>query len=66
MNERLDVAEKWPELFAPLTPEQREAVTRSLAAGWHEGWQPNRRDVADLTDYARGAITMDEYNARSL
>lgn len=66
MNARFDVAERWPELFEPLTPAQREGVTRALAAGLHEGWQPQREDVADLADYARGAITFDEYQARSL
>jgi len=39
---------------------------QSLAAGWHEGWTPTREDVADLADYARGVLTMDEYQARSL
>jgi len=66
MNARFDVVERWPELFELVTPEQRKAVTSALVAGWHEGWQPNRKDVADLIDYARGAITMDEYKARSL
>lgn len=66
MNARFDVAERWPELFEPLTPEQRKGITRALAAGRHEGWQPNREDVADLADYARGAITFEEYQTRSL
>lgn len=66
MNVRFDVVDRWPELFELLTPEQHQAVARSLAAGWHEGWQPNPKDVADLIDYTRGAITLDEYKARSL
>ncbi len=60
-----DVEARWPELFAQLDAEQRRAVVQSLAAGWHEGWEPNREDVADLIDYARGALTFDEYQARS-
>ena len=60
-----DVETRWPELFAQLDAEQRRAVVRSLAAGWHEGWEPNREDVADLIDYTRGALTFDEYQARS-
>ena len=65
MNERFDIVERWPELFAPLTSEQRQAVVRALAGGWHEGWTPNREDVADLTEYASGAITFAEFEARS-
>lgn len=64
-NKPLDLESRWPELFAPLDAEQRRTVVRTLAAGWHEGWEPNREDVADLADYARGAITFDEYQERS-
>ena len=62
----LNVEARWPELFQQLDTKQRQAVARSLAAGWHEGWKPNREDVVDLIDYTRGTITMDEYEARSL
>lgn len=60
-----DVETSWPELFAPLDEAQRAAVLRSLAAGWHEGWEPNREDIADLADYACGAMTLEVYEARS-
>ncbi|WP_205570148.1 MULTISPECIES: hypothetical protein [Actinomyces] len=36
--ERLDVEERWPELFEQLDATQRRAVVQSLAADWHEGW----------------------------
>lgn len=62
--ERFDIEERWPELFAQLDPEQRRAVVQSLAADWHEGWEPNREDVEHLTDRARGAIDREEYMRR--
>ena len=65
MADGLDVAERWPELFAQLDAEQREAVLEALAASWHEGWVPNREDVENLTDRARGAIDHDEYMRRA-
>ena len=66
MNDETSFEDLWPELFEVLTDRQRDTVVRSLAAGWHEGWVPNREDVADLADYARGAIDMEEYKRRSL
>lgn len=60
-----DVEDRWPELFLQLQQEQRDAVVQSLASAWHEGWEPNREDVENLTDRARGAIDRDEYLRRS-
>ena len=60
-----DVEARWPELFDQLDADKRRAVVRSLAAGWHEGWEPNREDVSDLIDYTRGALTFaDSRHAR--
>jgi hypothetical protein len=64
MSERFDVEQRWPELFAELDPNERRAVVQSLAADWHEGWEPNREDVENITDLARGAIDDDEYLRR--
>lgn len=64
MATRFDVEERWPELFAQLDDAQRRAVVQSLASAWHEGWEPNREDVENLTDRARGAIDRDEYMRR--
>ncbi|WP_104135154.1 antitoxin VbhA family protein [Cryobacterium sp. Y62] len=57
--------EQWPELFAPLSFAQRHGVLNTLASGWHEGWVPNREDVADLIDFTLGAIDEAEYDRRS-
>lgn len=32
-----------------------------MASAWHEGWEPNREDVENVTDPAGGAIDDDEY-----
>ncbi|KJL40897.1 MAG: hypothetical protein CMH84_00645 [Nocardioides sp.] len=60
-----DVEDRWPELFVQLDDVQRNSVRQSLAAGWHEGFNPTREDVENLTDYARGAIDFDEYIRRA-
>jgi hypothetical protein len=65
MAEKLDVEQRWPELFFKLTANQRNAVRQSLASAWHEGWRPNREDVENLTDRARGAIDSSEYRRRA-
>lgn len=65
MTERLGIEDRWPELFEPLDEVQRRSVVQSFAAAWHEGWIPNREDVKNLTDKARGAIDTDEYRRRA-
>ena len=64
MTERLDIEDRWPELFEQLNEVQRRAVVQSFAAAWHEGWIPNREDVENLTDETRGAIDETEYLRR--
>lgn len=64
--EKFDVEERWPELFAQIDAGQRRSVVQSLADIWHEGWVPNREDVADLIDEAQGRISGEEYERRSL
>lgn len=64
MATKFDIEERWPELFAQLDAAERRAIVQSLAAGWHEGWEPNREDVENLTDLARGAIDDAEYTRR--
>lgn len=65
MAEVFDIETRWPELFAQLDDVQRNSVRQSLASAWHEGWEPNREDVENLTDRARGAIDRDEYLRRA-
>ncbi len=65
MAMEFDVEERWPELFVQLDETQRSAVVQSLASAWHEGWEPNREDVENLTDKARGAIDAAEYRRRA-
>lgn len=65
MGETLNVMDRWPELFVQLDEAQRDSVLQSLASAWHEGWKPNREDVENLTDQARGAIDLPEYLRRA-
>lgn len=65
MAERFDIEERWPELFADLDDGKRHAIVQALASAWHEGWVPNREDVENLTDEARGAIDEAEYLRRA-
>ena len=65
MTTSFGIEERWPELFERLDAVQRRAVVQSLAAAWHEGWVPNREDVENLTDEARGAIDAAEYRRRA-
>lgn len=65
MAAEFNIEARWPELFAPLEEETRRAVVNSFASSWHEGWAPNREDVENLTDYARGAIDKSEYDRRA-
>ncbi|MGZ0149744.1 antitoxin VbhA family protein [Kribbella sp. WER1] len=65
MAENLDIEQRWPELFAPLDDDQRRSVVQSFANIWHEGWEPNRDDVQNLTDRARGLIDDAEYLRRA-
>ncbi|WIB72588.1 antitoxin VbhA family protein [Curtobacterium sp. MCBD17_026] len=65
MPNRLELEADYPDLFAPLSATDRDAVLQTLASSWHEGWKPNRRDVADLVDLVTGAIDTAEYERRS-
>lgn len=61
-----NIEARWPELFEQLNAADRDAVVNALASSWHEGWVPNREDVENLTDYARGAIDEAEYDRRAV
>lgn len=64
MAGKFDIEQQWPELFEQLDIKQRRAVVQSLASAWHEGWEPNREDVENLTDETGGAIDHNEYMRR--
>lgn len=61
----LDVVARWPELFDDLDELERNAIRQAFAANWHEGWEPNRADVADLVAQTRGDIDLEEYTRRA-
>lgn len=58
-------AERYPDLFAELTIEQKWSVHNTLASSNEvEGWEPTRGNVADLIALTRGAITLEEFVRR--
>jgi len=64
-EETLGLEARWPELFAPLSDEQRRSIVSTLASSWHEGWVPNRADVEDLIAWERRLIDDAEYDRRT-
>lgn len=66
MSDRFDLHLRYPELFEPLTEEQRRNVMQPLASSWLEGDNPTREDVALLIDYELGRITAEEYDRQAL
>lgn len=65
MAAEFNIEARWPELFEGLDDRTREIVVDSFASSWHEGWVPNRYDVANLTDFVRGTIDEAEYDRRA-
>ena len=65
MSEIFDFEDRWPELFNRLDVRERNSVRQALAAAWHEGFEPTREHVENLTDYALGLIDDSEYDRRS-
>ena len=66
MSDRFDLHLRYPELFEPLTEEQRRNVMQPLASSWLEGDNPTREDVTLLIDYELGRITAEEYDRHAL
>ena len=66
MSDRFDLHLRYPELFKPLTEEQRRNVMQPLTSSWLEGDNPTREDVTLLIDYELGRITAEEYDRQAL
>ena len=66
MSDHFDLPVRYPELFEPLTEEQRRNVVQPLASSWREGDNPTREDVTLLIDYELGRITAEEYDRQAL
>ena len=66
MSDRFDLHLRYPELFEPLTEDQRLNGMQPLASSWLEGDNPTREDVALLIDYELGRITAEEYDRQAL
>lgn len=66
MSDRFDLHLRYPELFEPLTEEQRRNIMQPLASSWLEGDNPTHEDVTLLIDYELGRITAEEYDRQAL
>lgn len=66
MSDHFDLHLRYPELFKPLTEEQRRNVMQPLTSSWLEGDNPTREDVTLLIDYELGRITAEEYDRQAL
>lgn len=66
MSDHFDLPVRYPELFEPLTEEQRRNVMQPLTSSWLEGDNPTREDVTLLIDYELGRITAEEYDRQAL
>jgi hypothetical protein len=65
MTDRLDLPAMFPDLFTDLTPGEQHMICQSWAIQWHEGWEPNREDVADSIQVHQGSMTREEFSRRA-
>jgi len=61
----LDLVEMFPDLFEGLDPEFTETLTNIWAMQWHEGWTPDREDLADFIAVHNGVMTREEASLRA-
>lgn len=64
-RQTLDLEEMFPDLFEHLTPDEARVIVQTWACQWHEGWVPNRADVADSIQVDRGLMTIDDAARRA-
>lgn len=62
----LDVVALWPDLFEGMDEGERNSFRQTFASNWHEGWEPNRADVADLVAHVQGRLSDEEYLQRGV
>jgi hypothetical protein len=56
-------AQRWPELWRPLSDHQRWVLSQALA---EDGLaDPNRGEIADLAALVAGTLTADEFEQRA-
>ncbi|HAL30789.1 MAG TPA: hypothetical protein DCP20_08770 [Coriobacteriia bacterium] len=65
MGRPLDLLRLYPDLFVGMDGETIESYLEIFASNWHEGWKPNREDVADLIAWDKGEIDDAEYDRRT-
>jgi hypothetical protein len=53
--------QRWPDLLAGLSAEQRRIVITAVTDGVLAGWRPSRADIGALVDVVCGNSTTEEY-----
>jgi hypothetical protein len=43
-----NIADRFADLLAPLSPRRRRGLIARIAVGYYEGWRPTRAEVAEL------------------
>jgi len=54
------IADRFTDLLAPLTQDQRQGMIAKLSVGYFEGWRPSRGEIADLVAVELGILTVDD------
>jgi hypothetical protein len=55
-----NIADRYADLLATLSQQQRRAIIVQLTTGFYEGWHPSRSEIADLVAVELGLLTVED------